>query len=80
MVDLLLLVNDLNPLGAERPVPPPPPPPRIYVVKPGDTLGSIAARFLGDARHWRIIFDANRDKISNPNLIAVGMELVIPNL
>lgn len=80
MVDLLLLVNDLNPLGAERPLPPPPPPPRIYVVKPGDTLGSIAARFLGDARHWQIIFEANRDKISNPNLIRPGMELIIPNI
>lgn len=80
MVDLLLLVNDLNPLGAERPLPPPPPPPRIYVVKPGDTLSSIAARFLGDGRHWRIIFEANRDKISNPNIIEPGMELIIPNL
>jgi LysM repeat protein len=80
MVDLLLLVNDLNPLGAERPLPLPPPPPRIYVVKPGDTLRSIAARFLGDPRHWQIIFEANRDKISDPNLIRPGMELIIPNL
>lgn len=80
MVDLLLLVNDLNPLGGEGLLPPPPPPPQIYIVKPGDTLRGIAARFLGDARHWRIIFEANRDKISDPNLIRPGMQLVIPNL
>lgn len=81
MVDLLLLVNDINPLGGERPqAPPPPPPPRIHVVQPGDTLRSIAARFLGDERNWRIIFEANRDKISKPDLIRPGMELVIPNI
>lgn len=81
MADLLLLVNDLNPLGEEAaPPPPPPPPPRIYVVKPGDTLFSIAARFLGDGRLWRIIFEANLDKIDNPNVIRAGMQLVIPNV
>ena len=79
MADLLLLVNDLNPLGAEPALPPPPPPLRVYIVKPGDTLSSIAAHFLGDARLWSIIFEANRDKISNPNLIRPGMQLVIPN-
>ncbi|MEO7912888.1 MAG: peroxidase family protein [Roseiflexaceae bacterium] len=79
MVDLLLLVSDFNPLGNERRLPPPPPPePIIYVVQRGDTLRSIAARFLGDERRWREIFEANRAKISNPDSIRTGMELVIP--
>ena len=79
MVDLLLLVSDFNPLGTERPLPPPPPPaPIIYVVQRGDTLRSIAARFLGDERRWREIFEANRAQISDPNRIRTGMELVIP--
>jgi hypothetical protein len=79
MVDLLLLVGDFNPLGNERPLPPPPPPePIIYVVQRGDTLRSIAARFLGDERRWREIFEANRAKISDPDLIRPGLELVIP--
>ncbi|HWQ12831.1 MAG TPA: peroxidase family protein [Roseiflexaceae bacterium] len=79
MVDLLLNVNDLNPLGEERqPPPPPPPPPRVHVVQPGDTLRGIAARFLGDARRWPEIFQANRDVIANPDLIRPGMRLVIP--
>ncbi|NJR38317.1 MAG: LysM peptidoglycan-binding domain-containing protein [Leptolyngbyaceae cyanobacterium CSU_1_4] len=80
MVDLLLLVNDLNPLGDERiPTPPPPPPPLTHVVQPGETLGTIAAKFLGDSKRWREIFEANRDKITEPNLIRPGMELIIPN-
>jgi nucleoid-associated protein YgaU len=80
MVDLLLLVNDLNPLGDERiPTPPPPLPPITHIVQPGETLGTIAAQFLGNSQRWREIFEANRDKISDPNLINPGMELVIPN-
>ena len=79
MVDLLLLVSDFNPLGTERPLPPPPPPaPIIYVVQRGDTLRSIAARFLGDERRWREIFEANRAQISDPDRIRTGIELVIP--
>jgi hypothetical protein len=50
----------------------------IYVVQPGDTLGSIAQKVYGEARLWSLIFEANRDKISNPSLIRVGMELLIP--
>lgn len=78
MVDLLCLVNDLNPLGAEFVAPPPPPPARVHIVQPGDTLRGLAARFLGDERRWREIFEANRDTISDPNKISPGMELTIP--
>ncbi len=49
-----------------------------YVVQPGDTLGKIAQQVYGDFRLWPLIFEANRDKISNPSLIRVGMELWIP--
>ena len=53
-------------------------PDEIYIVQPGDTLGRIAQRVYGEFRLWSIIFEANRDKISNPSLIRVGMELLIP--
>jgi hypothetical protein len=61
-----------------EPEPPPETPGEIYVVQPGDTLGRIAQRLYGDFRLWPLIFEANRDKISNPGLIRVGMELLIP--
>lgn len=63
-----------------QPTPPEKPPQRAetYVVQPGDTLRSIALKMYGKAHLWPIIFEANRDKISNPSLIRVGMEFRIP--
>ncbi len=62
----------------EEPEPEPSPEDEIYTVQPGDTLGGIAKKVYGNFRLWTIIFEANRDKISSPNLIRVGMELLIP--
>lgn len=50
--------------------------PRTYVVRSGDTLSKIAARFYGDADRFRDIAAAN--KIANPNRISVGQKLIIP--
>ena len=52
--------------------------PRRYVVKSGDSLSKIAKELLGDAGRWPEIFEANKDKIENPNLIYPGQELVLP--
>jgi nucleoid-associated protein YgaU len=51
---------------------------RKHIVKPGDTLSSIAARTLGSRAKWSAIFEANRDKLASPDALEVGMELVIP--
>ncbi len=52
----------------------------IYVVKPGDTLGAIAQRLYGKASLYQKIFEANKDILSNPDLIKVGQKLKIPKL
>ncbi|HDQ73362.1 MAG TPA: LysM peptidoglycan-binding domain-containing protein [Chloroflexi bacterium] len=52
---------------------------RVYVVKSGDSLSKIARDMLGDASRWPEIFEANKDKIKDPNLIHVGQELTIPS-
>lgn len=54
--------------------------PDTYTVQRCDYLIKIAAReeIYGDSSHWRRIFEANRDKIRNPDLIYPGQELVIP--
>lgn len=57
---------------------PAPAPPRTYTVVPGDCLWNIAARFYGSGPAWPRIFDANRGKIQNPNLIYPGQVFVIP--
>jgi nucleoid-associated protein YgaU len=49
-----------------------------YTVVSGDTLWAIAKRYYGDGSQYPRIYDANRDKIKNPNLIYPGQELVIP--
>jgi LysM repeat protein len=51
---------------------------RRYTVQPGDTLTSIAQRFYGDPLKWHRIYQANADRISDPNLIYVGQQLTIP--
>jgi nucleoid-associated protein YgaU len=53
---------------------------QIYDVKPGDTLGAIAQRFYGKASLYPKIFEANRDILTNPDLIKVGQKLKIPKL
>ena len=51
---------------------------QTYTVVSGDNLSKIAKKFLGNANRWHEIFDANRDQISNPDLIRVGQVLKIP--
>ena len=50
---------------------------RYYIVRPGDTLWGIAFKFYGNGLEWRRIFESNKDKINNPNLIRPFMKLLI---
>lgn len=50
-----------------------------YTVKSGDSLSHIAKHVYGDASKWHQIYDANRDKIKNPDLIQPGWVLNIPS-
>ena len=52
--------------------------PQTYTVNKGDTLSKIAKEFYGSANRWHEIYDANRDQISNPDLIQPGQVLKIP--
>lgn len=51
---------------------------KVYIVKAGDTLRKIAKETLGDAERWAEIYEANKDKVKNPDTIKVGQELTIP--
>jgi nucleoid-associated protein YgaU len=63
---------------ADAPASAPAPAPRIYVVQKGDSLSKIAKEFYGTTAAWRRIFDANRDRIKDPDLIQPGWKLSIP--
>jgi nucleoid-associated protein YgaU len=51
---------------------------QTYTVKSGDTLSKIAQQYYGDANAYMDIFNANRDKLKDPNKIQPGQELTIP--
>jgi nucleoid-associated protein YgaU len=50
-----------------------------YEVQSGDTLSAIAKEVTGGKLSYNQIFEANRDKLSDPDEIKVGQRLVIPN-
>jgi len=50
-----------------------------HVVQSGDTLWAIAKKYYGNGSQYTKIFNANKDKIKNPNLIYPGQVLTIPN-
>ncbi len=49
-----------------------------YRVEPGDTLSSIARQFYGDGSRVRILFEANRHQVTDPNRIFSGQLLRVP--
>lgn len=51
---------------------------RTYTVVGGDSLSKIAKKIYGDANRWKEIWEANKDKVKNPDLIQPGQELKIP--
>ena len=53
---------------------------KLYVVKDGDTLGSIAQKFYGRASMSDVISRANSKVIKHSDRLQVGMRLVIPEL
>lgn len=60
--------NDLGPEGTVR-----------YVqVLQGETLWAVAERTLGSGSRWKEIYEANRDVVPNPDFLAPGTVLTIP--
>ena len=49
-----------------------------YTVKSGDCLWNIAKKQLGDGSRWKEIYELNKDKIKNPNLIYPNQTLTMP--
>jgi hypothetical protein len=49
-----------------------------HEVVPGDTLSGLAQAYYGSAAQFGRIFEANRDRLHDPNLIFVGQVLRVP--
>jgi len=64
--------------AAPRSTQPSAPTVRNYTIKSGDSLSKIAKEFYGNAGEWKKIFEANKDKIKDPNMIFPGQTIIIP--
>jgi nucleoid-associated protein YgaU len=50
-----------------------------YRVKKGESLRTIATAIYGDKEKWRLIYNVNRSKIPNPDILTPGQILQIPS-
>lgn len=53
---------------------------KTYKVKKGDCLWNIAKKYYGNGSKYTVIYNANKDKINNPNLIYPNQVLTIPSV
>jgi nucleoid-associated protein YgaU len=74
------------PLAENRPpapsiesAPPEPDEPRTHIVVDGDSLEKLANLYLDDPTRGKEIFELNREALSNPDLLPIGIELKIPD-
>jgi uncharacterized protein (DUF2235 family) len=51
---------------------------QYHLVERGETLGTIAKKYLGNGKRYGEIFDENRHQLDDPDDIYVGMQLRIP--
>jgi nucleoid-associated protein YgaU len=51
---------------------------RTYTVQAGDNLSKISKQFYGDANKYMKIFEANKDKLADPDIVRAGIDLIIP--
>lgn len=51
---------------------------KAHTIASGDTLWAIAKKYYGNGNDYTKIYEANKDKISNPNTIYPGTEITIP--
>lgn len=59
---------------------PPAPSHEYYEVQEGDSLPKIAKDRYGDAAKWEMIYEANRDKIKDPDTIQPGQMIELPDI
>jgi nucleoid-associated protein YgaU len=71
-IDIKVVAGMGGPAGASTA------PGRTYTVKSGDSLSKISKEFYGNANDYMKIFNANKDKLSDPDKIKPGQELRIP--
>ncbi len=52
----------------------------IHKVVSSDSLAKLSKKYYGDETKWKYIHEANKNKIRNPNILYIGLELLIPDI
>ncbi len=65
-------------LAGATPITSVPPGARTTLVRPGDTLRAIAERELGDGDRWNEIWELNRSRLGNQNLLIPNTPILLP--
>jgi nucleoid-associated protein YgaU len=53
---------------------------KTHKVQEGDTLWALAEEYYKNGSKWKLIEEANKDKLGTSNFLKKGMDLVIPDL
>jgi len=54
------------------------PEPKVHVVAKGDTLWGLGVKYYGDGTKGKIILQANKAVIADPEVLRIGQKLIIP--
>lgn len=52
----------------------------IVKIKEGDNLWNIAKQIYGDGFKYKLIYEANKDKLADPNVVPVGTIIKVPKV
>jgi len=74
-LDLMAEITSSSDAAAPKPATPAK---KTHKVVAGDTLSKIAKAYYGNANDYMKIFNANKDKLKDPDKIFPGQELIIP--
>ena len=70
-----------TPSGEQKPLEVEPPrevATRDYMVREGDSLWKIAVKELGSGNRWESLYELNKDRIKDPQVLRPGTKILIP--
>ncbi len=51
-----------------------------HTIRANDNLYNLAIKYYKDQSKWTLIYQANKNKMSDPNSLQIGQELIIPKI